>query len=88
MRIFDCCQAAEKYGDGLCAEWAGWEGQCMACGRGYLQDGITTNPLDDDDDDDDDDGCGCIWMGLPFLCGTSAYAQCVTTRLDHNFILD
>ena len=57
MRIFDCCQAAEKYCDGLCSEWAGWEGQCMARGRGYLQDGITTNPLkgDDDDDDDDDD---------------------------------
>ena len=52
MRIFDCCQAAEKYCDGLCAEWAGWEGQCMACGRGYLQDGIiSTTPLDDDDDD-------------------------------------
>ena len=62
MRIFDCCQAAEKYGDGLCAEWAGWEGQCMARGRGYLQDGITTNPLKgDDDDDDDDDG---LWLHL------------------------
>ena len=63
MRIFDCCQAAEKYCDGLCAEWAGWEGQCMACGRGYLQDGITTNPLkgDDDDDDDDDDD---LWLHL------------------------
>ena len=58
MRIFDCCQAAEKYGDGLCAEWAGWEGQCMACGRGYLQDGITTTPLDNDDDDDD------LWLHL------------------------
>ena len=52
MRIFDCCQAAEKYGNGLCVEWAGWEGQCMACCRGYLQDGITTTPLDDDDGDD------------------------------------
>ena len=63
MRIFDCCQAAEKHGEGLCAEWAGWEGQCMARGRGYLQDGITTNPLkgDDDDDDDDDDD---LWLHL------------------------
>ena len=36
----------------------------MARGRGYLQDGITTNPLkgdDDDDDDDDDDG---LWLHL------------------------
>ena len=61
MRIFDCCQAAEKYGDGLCGEWAGWEGQCMACCPGYLQDGITTTTPFKGDDDDDDDG---LWLHL------------------------